>query len=105
MINVVVFKDENNNINGFRCSGHAGFAKNGHDIVCAAVSVLVLNTINAVSTFTSDTFTYHEDEKSGTVEFRIKSGSESSFLLLKTWKLGMDSILEEYGKKYISIKD
>ncbi len=33
-------------IEGFDITGHAGFAETGEDIVCAAVSVLAINTIN-----------------------------------------------------------
>ena len=28
--------------------GHAGYAKRGEDIVCAAISVLTINTINSI---------------------------------------------------------
>ena len=34
--------------------GHAGFAKRGKDIVCSAVSVLLINTVNSIKCFTED---------------------------------------------------
>ena len=37
---------------GFDLEGHAGYSEAGTDIVCAAVSVLVINTINAVEMYT-----------------------------------------------------
>ena len=43
-------------VTGFRIEGHAGYAKHGKDIVCAAVSALVMNTMNSIHSFTSDVF-------------------------------------------------
>ena len=40
--------------------GHAGYAEPGQDIVCAAVSALVINTINAIEAFTEDDFASHD---------------------------------------------
>ena len=31
--------------------GHAGYAEEGQDIICAAVSALIVNTVNSVETF------------------------------------------------------
>ena len=39
---------------GFQTAGHAGYADAGQDIVCAAASVLVINTMNAIEQFTED---------------------------------------------------
>ena len=36
-------------------SGHAGYAKKGHDIVCAAVSILIYNLQNSIERLTDDT--------------------------------------------------
>ena len=35
-------------ITGFECKGHAGYAEEGSDIVCAAVSVLTTTCVNAL---------------------------------------------------------
>ena len=48
MIEITRIKNEQGENVGFRCYGHAGFARHGKDIVCAAVSALVLNTINSI---------------------------------------------------------
>lgn len=40
MTKVVVLRHENN-IMGFSCEGHTGYAEYGHDIVCASVSSIV----------------------------------------------------------------
>ncbi len=91
-------------IKGFRLSGHAGFDRAGRDIVCAAVSMLVINTVNAIDKFTQDKTLIHEDEKNGVIEFEIEEPSERSSLLLDTMLLGLEDVKRSYGKKFIEIK-
>ena len=47
MIDVTLFQNDSGDYVGFRMTGHAEYAEYGSDIVCAAVSVLVINTINS----------------------------------------------------------
>ena len=106
MITVSIYRDENGRCCGFHCSGHAGYAESGSDIVCAAVSALTMNAINSISEFTSDTFSYDEDEKSGMMDFRIVSEmSAVSEILLKSLILGLQSIADAYGRKYIRFRN
>ena len=44
MTHVSVIKTRNGDYIGFNCIGHSGYAEAGEDIVCAAISVLVINT-------------------------------------------------------------
>ena len=91
-------------ITGFSSEGHAGYAKHGRDIVCAAVSALVMNTLNSIHEFTSDVFEYDEEEKKGMIRVRITSAvSPETTLLFKSLVLGLQSIQEEYGEKYLRI--
>ena len=55
MITITV-KKRNDTYIEFRIKGHAGYAEEGQDIVCAAVSVLIINTVNSLETFTEDKF-------------------------------------------------
>ena len=48
MINVVIYQNEKEECTGFQTEGHAGYADPGQDIVCAAASVLIINTMNAI---------------------------------------------------------
>ena len=86
--------------------GHAGFAAYGDDIVCAAVSVLVINTVNSIQAFTEDTFQYDEHKEEDVVSFKVTSKpmSAETDLLLKSLVMGITSIAEEYGKEYIQVK-
>jgi uncharacterized protein YsxB (DUF464 family) len=85
--------------------GHAGFAKKGEDIVCAAVSVLVINTINAIQALTDDKIDLHTDEKTGEIRFSfIGTPSDKATLLMATLDLGLTGIYEEYSGKYLKIE-
>ena len=61
MIHAAIYQNERREITGFCLKGHAGYAQDGADIVCAAASVLVINTINALERYTNDAFTVSSD--------------------------------------------
>ncbi len=104
MIEITLRKSETGIYNGFLVSGHAGFDEYGKDIVCAAVSVMVINTINSIETFTKDAFKTEIEEKSGRIEFQMVSEvSKESELLLKSLVLGLQGIAEQYGNQYIKL--
>ena len=104
MIQISIQQDARGICTGFRVCGHAGFAEYGNDIVCASVSVLVINTINSIEQFTDDSFVCDTDEKSGLIEFHMNSIiSNDSELLLNSLVLGLQAIEENYGNEYIKL--
>ena len=105
MIKVNIFQSEKNECVGFSVSGHAGAGVAGEDIVCSAVSILVINTINSIESFTKDEFTLLTDEETGMIEFNLQNKpSESATLLLKTMILGLQSIEDDNNyEEYIDI--
>ena len=104
MINVSIYKNADNLITGFKLSGHAGYSEHGSDVVCAAVSALVINTINSIDTFTSDHFDLKEDEIKGIMEFHMDSPMcSNSNLLLSSLALGLQGIADEYENQYIRL--
>ncbi len=104
MISVCFFKNEGG-VRGFECKGHAGYAESGSDIVCAAVSMLVINTINSIESFTGCDFTCSQDEKKGSIYFMLKgNGNEKSRVLIDALMLGLKHARDEYGNDYIQIK-
>jgi len=105
MINVSIYKNAEDLITGFRLTGHADYAEYGSDIVCAAVSALVINTINSIENFTSDQFQLEQDEKKGMMEFHVVSTmSSNTNLLLNSLALGLKGIADDYSDKYIRLK-
>ena len=90
---------------GFDISGHAGYAESGHDIICAAVSALVINTLNSIEQFTDDKTDSAADEASGTIEFRfLERPSHDAALLLDSMILGLEEIEDSSeSEAYIDI--
>ncbi|MBR3036191.1 MAG: ribosomal-processing cysteine protease Prp, partial [Lachnospiraceae bacterium] len=67
-------------------------------IVCAAVSVLAENTINAIEAFTGDTVdVLVVDHREGFLNYRLRTVSEKSALLLDTLVLGLNDISRSYS--------
>jgi len=109
MIKVIALKNCHGLYYDFEVSGHAGYAENGFDIVCSAVTVLVFNTINSIETFTEDYLEYSYEPDGGYIKFSLPNikknnkPSKETDVLLKSLILGLESIEEEYGNKYLVI--
>ena len=105
MTKITITKSSDDNFKKIECSGHAGYADRGEDIVCAAVSVLTINLLNSIEKFTDDGIVIEQDEKKGliTLEFKDTPTAEAD-LLLKSYELGVTGIFEQYGKKFLNIK-
>ncbi len=103
MIRVQTVK-ENGHYKKFIICGHADYADEGEDIVCAAVSALVINTVNSIEKFTGDPFIC--DCRDGMIQnWEFTSGvSRGTELLMDSLMLGLANIQESYGEKYITIE-
>jgi uncharacterized protein YsxB (DUF464 family) len=92
------------NIKGFEIRGHAGAGDYGNDIVCASISVLAINTQNAIERFCKDSFRQSGDEKAGTMRFILQGEpSHDAGLLLNAARLGFEEIAKEYDD-FVSMK-
>lgn len=105
MIQVTVFRDSGRMYRGYEVSGHSGYAEEGSDIICAAVSVLAQNTANSIEKFTGDCIIGEVSEDGGylKVEFPDGIGRESN-LLMDSMILGLHDVMECYGKRYVNIR-
>ena len=102
MITVTVTK-KNNSYTEFTSRGHAGYAEEGQDIICAAVSVLVINTVNSLEILTHDRIFVEEND--GYVSFSfIEPVTEGGTLLMDSLVLGLTEIENSYSKKYLKVK-
>ena len=106
MIRITIYKDKSSNheIVGFISQGHAGYDRSGKDIVCAATSILIINTINSIEKFTDVEFDCNSDEKNAKIKFIItkNKNNKESLVLLKAMELGLTEIARD-NSKYISI--
>ena len=106
MIKITVFRNDIGICKGFQCLGHAEYADYGQDIVCSAVSILVVNAINSIEQFTDDGISCEVNEENGDVKFEFTDDiSNESKLLVESMFLGLRAIEEEYGKEFIVIED
>ena len=104
MTSITVIK-EDNRIIAFTCNGHAGYAKESEDIVCAAISMLVINTINSIEALTNTRPIVETDQKSGYIHCSFEDDvTDDATLLLNSMILGLSQIKEQYGTKYIDVK-
>ena len=105
MIHAVIFQNKTKECTGFQLEGHAGYAEEGQDIVCAAISVLVINTINAIEAYTEDDFSVVSDETEAILSCHFrKKPSHDAALLLKAMILGLsDMIADENYEEYIDL--
>ena len=102
MIRILISK-HNNEYSNLKAFGHAEYDDYGKDIVCSAVSVLIINTANSLEKFTDDLIMAqtHED---GTTEIILKEHpSKDAELLMNSLILGLEGIQNQYGKKYLSV--
>ena len=101
MITITIYQNHED-VTGFRCIGHSGYAESGSDIICAGVSALVINTINSIDAFTTSTFQIDTEEESGLIDFTFESDADhDAQLLVKSMILGLKGIQNDYGNDYI----
>lgn len=104
MTKVTIHKNKSGDYLGFRCEGHAGYAKRGEDIVCAAISVLVINTINSLEELTNEPMQVVTDEAAGKIRCTFqKPLRETSRVLMDSLTLGLQRIQAQYGDRHCKL--
>jgi uncharacterized protein YsxB (DUF464 family) len=104
MVTVHIYRNKNNKVCGFSVKNHS------RSVVCSAVSILTMNTINSIESFTDVDFICDYDEKNtGFLTFEIpaiKNGEHNHDvdLLFNSMVLGLSGIKSEY-KRDIRIID
>ena len=102
MVTATVVKNKNEYVS-FKCLGHAGFALKGKDIVCSAISVLTINCANSIMSLTETEIDVSEED--GFISWKfIGSVDKHAVLLMDSLLIGLRSIINEYGNKYLTLK-
>ena len=108
MINAIIKKNKDGNYVGFKISGHAGFKEEVNselDLVCASVSVLVINTINALEELTDIGMKVSSDEAKGIIECLFTdTPNESEGILVDAMVLGLKNIEDQYGTRFCKLR-
>jgi len=101
MITVTIYK-ESGQYSRFSVEGHAGYAGEGFDIICSAVSALTVNAVNSIEAFTEDGIL--AEEKNGFLICQFEGPlSSKAELLMDSMVLGLTDIQNNYGKQYIRL--
>ena len=105
MTQITFHKTSAGEYRGFTCDGHAGYAHYGEDIVCASISVLVINTINSLEQIAGEQMQVESDEDTGTIRcsFVNQPLKETSRVLMDSLVLGLTQIEKQYGKKHCKL--
>lgn len=77
-----------------KIEGHAGYAPEGHDIVCAGVSALVQSLIGSIENLTDDKIEY--EVSSGKVDIYHGNLSEKAQTLVDSFFIGICAIIDEF---------
>ena len=91
MIRATVYRrTADQSFKGLRILGHAGYEQYGKDIVCAGVSALVVNLVNAIEQLT--------DEAQGLIEFKFcRQAGHDATLLMQACIMGLEAIQQEHS--------
>jgi len=104
---VIIFqKSKQGEYKGFHCQGHAEYSKRGKpDIVCAAISMLVINTLNSLEELCHTSMNVDDDEDSGMIKCVFENSlSERESILMESLEFGLRNVEKEYGTKYCKVK-
>ena len=104
-IHLIVWSDDQGRIREFELSGHAGFAEEGQDIVCAGVSALSIAAVNGLEHFLSVAPNVQAAE--GHITCRLSGIKEQEVeqaqWIMQTMTIGIEQIRTIYGQDYIFI--
>lgn len=110
MITITLGRASNGFIQKFTISGHSGYAAEGSDIICAAISVLGQTAIGALQDLAILNVDYLILETEGYLECTVPAPDEMASgqyqianTIMDMFELGCKQVSESYGKKYVRI--
>ena len=106
MTTIVIRKSSTGEYRNFVCTGHAGYDFSQRDVVCAGISVLVINTINSLDEIAKEKIEVVTNEEEGLIYcvFKNDTLNDKAKVLMDALVLGIKEISKEYGKKYLKLK-
>ena len=96
MIRIKVSKKQGSYVS-FESRGHADYAEEGSDIVCSAVSALIITAFNSLETLTNEPVKPKDRDGLVTAAFTHPNTAEGR-LLMDSLLLGLTEIEKEYPK-------
>ena len=100
MIRVAFFRKEGRII-GVESEGHAGYADSGYDIVCAAVSALLITCVNGLESVVSIEPTVRQNDEVGYLKAELpdrldEAQRHDADIVLSVTELGLQAIAQQY---------
>ncbi|MFC6181972.1 ribosomal-processing cysteine protease Prp [Lactiplantibacillus daowaiensis] len=108
MIQATISRNPIGQVTGFRLTGHADSGAYGQDIVCAAVSVLAISTINGIEQVAHLKPMIQSDETNGGLliaDFtKLDLANQQLQTLLESFTLGLNDMATNYSD-YIQVRE
>lgn len=110
MTTIVIRKDENNAYRGFLCMGHAQYAKkhlfrSEPDVLCAAISMMVISTLNSLDELAGEKLTVTSNEDTGFIKCDFDEPlQEKSVFLMDSMVFSLENLSKKYGQQYLQVK-
>ncbi|MBR1477977.1 MAG: ribosomal-processing cysteine protease Prp [Lachnospiraceae bacterium] len=120
MTTVTIRRDDKDNYTGITCFGHADYAdkrplrrlykrafapKTEKDVLCAAISMLVIGTINSLDELSNEKMKVVTNEEDGFIKCDfVNPLQEKSRFLVDSMVFNLENLSKEYGKKYLTIR-
>ena len=100
MIRVAFFRKEGR-IVGFESEGHAGYADSGYDIVCAAVSAILITCVNGLEGVAHVAPIVRQNEEVGYLKAELPEALDEAQLhdagiVLAVAEMGLQAIAQQY---------
>ena len=110
MIRTVLYRNAAKQLTGYSAKGHSGYAEEGSDIICAAVSILGATCVNSLESVAGviPVITANDD---GILEFHLPDGLDElpmhdAQVLLGALKQGLSDLAEQFPQYVrLSIQD
>ena len=92
------FFKRNGKIYKFRVCGHSGYAEQGSDIVCAAVSSMVMLTVNVITEDLSLPCSIKVEEDDAVIELSLEQENEFAHILLSGLERELSNLANDYSE-------
>ena len=89
---------------GFECKGHAGYAEEGSDIICAAVSILTTTCVNALESVAGVKGKAKVDEGYMQVLIEKDQANHDTQVIFRTVIQGLRDLTDAYPE-YLQLKE
>ncbi len=111
MTTIEISRDKSGAYRQILCMGHADYAKRHWfhrepDILCAAISALVISAVNALEELAGEKITAVSNEETGFMKIDFPEDAslqEKSVFLLDALVFSLQQLSDQYGQQYLQV--